>query len=220
MIQKICSIALLFAFTAALNASTLKWDRTEARIDLKPGEEEARASFILTNEGEKTVRIARIKSSCGCTGSILDRKIVEPGQSTEIIGTFHKGKRQGLNHNKLMVYIDSQADPIATLHMIVEIPTLIDLQARVIYWNAESSKTERTIRIGLDKRYIDEITEVLYNEKLLSLSREPDPVDKNKQMLRILPKSFDSLMRETIIIKATGKNDFEAETRLHVFVQP
>ena len=220
MIQKICSIAFLFAFASALCASTLTWDRSEARIELKPHEEEARATFTVTNNGDKTVRIARIKTSCGCTGSILDRKIIEPGKSAEIIGTFHKGKRQGLNHNKLEVYIDSQADSIATLHMIVQVPTLIDLQPKIVYWNAKSTKTERSIRVELDKRYIDEITDVLYNKGQLTLSREQDPTDQNKLVLRILPKSFDSVMRETIVIKAKGKDGLEAETRLHVFVQP
>ncbi|MEN8661120.1 MAG: DUF1573 domain-containing protein [Lentimonas sp.] len=220
MIQKICSIAFLFAFATTLNASALSWDRNEARIELKPNEEEARATFTVTNNGEKTVRIDRIKTSCGCTGSILDRKIIEPGKSTEIIGTFHKGKRQGLNHNKLEVFIDSQADSVATLHMIVQVPKLIDLQPKIVYWNAESTKTERSIRIQLDKRYVDKITDVLYNKGQLTLSREPDPTDENKQVLRILPKSFDRVMRETIVIKAKGTDDLKAETRLHVFVQP
>ncbi len=220
MIQKICSITLLFALSTALNATTLIWDRTEARIELKPNEEEARATFTVTNRGEKTVRIARIKTSCGCTGSILDRKIIEPGKSAEVIGTFHKGKRQGLNHNKLEVFIDSQAESIATLHMIVQVPTLIDLQPKIIYWNAESTKTERSVRIQLDKRYVDEIAQILYNKGQLEILSEQDPTDPNKQVLRILPKSFESVMRETIVFKATGKDDQEAEARLHVFVQP
>ncbi|MGJ8638345.1 MAG: DUF1573 domain-containing protein [Opitutaceae bacterium] len=220
MFQKVCTLAFLLSFVAHLSASTLTWNRTEARIELKPSEEEARASFIVTNGGEKTVRIARVKTSCGCTGSILNRKIIEPGESAEIVGTFNKGKRQGLNHNKLEVFIDSQAESIATLHMIVQVPQLIEIQPKIIYWNKESTKTERTVRIQLDKRYVDQISEILYNDDRLILTREPDPADKDKEMLRILPKSFDSVMRESIVIKATGKEGADAETRLHIFVQP
>ncbi|HAV12969.1 MAG TPA: hypothetical protein DCX06_05675 [Opitutae bacterium] len=220
MIYKLCSIALLLIFTASLEASTLTWDQTEARIELKPNEEEARATFTVTNNGDKAVRIARIKTSCGCTGSIVERKIIEPGQSTEIVGTFHKGKRQGLNHNKLQVFLDNQADAVATLHMIVQVPNLIELQPRIIYWNADSAKTERKVRVSLDPRYVNEITEISYNRKTLDLVDTEDPTDSSKRVIQITPKSFSHVLRETIVIKAKGENGQSAESRLHVFVQP
>lgn len=220
MIHKICTFGLFCLIATALQASTLTWDRTEARIELKPDEEEARATFTVTNNGDKTVRIARIKTSCGCTGSILDRKIIEPGASTEIIGTFHKGKRQGLNHNKLEVFIDSQPDSVATLHMIVQVPTLIELQPKIVYWNSEANRTERSIRVTLDKRYVDTITDISYNRETLTIVEESDPTGKADRILRITPKSFNSLLRETIVISATGKDKMTADNRLHVFVQP
>lgn len=220
MFHKFCSFALLCLFATSLHASTLSWDRTEARIELKPDEEEARAIYTVTNNGDETVRIARIKTSCGCTGSILKNKIIEPNESTEVVGTFHKGKREGLNHNKLEVFIDSQAESVATLHMIVQVPNLIDLQPKIIYWNSTSSKTERSVRVTLDERYVNEIKEITYNRDTINLVQEPGKDGANQIVLRILPKSFDSVLRETIRIQATGNEGVSAETRLHVFVQP
>ena len=214
----ITASALLLPLVA--NASRLEWDRTEARIELKPGEEDARAKYIVTNKGEETVRIARLKTSCGCTGSMLDRKIIEPGESTTITGTFHKGKRQGLNHNKLQVYLDNQPDPVATLHMIVQVPKLVEAQPQIVYWNPSTSKTERRIRITLDKRYVDEIRSIDYDRDLLSVVEETDPDGKADRILRIRPKSFKTQTRETVLIKARGKDGITAEARLHVFVQP
>ena len=214
----ITASALLLPLVA--NASRLEWDRTEARIELKPGEEDARAKYIVTNKGEEAVRIARLKTSCGCTGSMLDRKIIEPGESTTITGTFHKGKRQGLNHNKLQVYLDNQPDPVATLHMIVQVPKLVEAQPQIVYWNPSTSKTERRIRITLDKRYVDEIRSIDYDRDLLSVVEETDPDGKADRILRIRPKSFKTQTRETVLIKARGKDGITAEARLHVFVQP
>jgi len=220
MIDTVRTLVTLLCVATYVSASTLTWDQTEARIELKPDEKEARATFTVTNNGDKPVRIARIKTSCGCTGSIVNRKIVEPGKSAEIVGTFHKGKRQGLNHNRLEVFIENQPNAIATLHMIVQIPELINLQPKILYWNNESKKTERPVRIQLDKRYVEQISSIDYNKEHLTLSWELDPADKEKELIRILPKSFDRVIRETILIKAKGKDGADAEARLHLFVQP
>jgi hypothetical protein len=204
----------------ATNASRLEWNQTEARIELEPGQEQARTNFVVTNKGNETVRIARVKTSCGCTGSILDRKIIPPGESTTITGTFNKGKRQGLNHNKLEVFLDNQAEAVATLHMIVQVPRLVEAQPSLVYWNPSSSKTERQIRIKLDKRYVSEIISIEYDHSVLTITEEVDPDGKADRILHIKPKSFKTQTRETVVIKARGEEGMKADARLHVFVQP
>ena len=216
----ILGILLYLNCSAVLSATELEWDRTEIRLELAPHEEEARAVFTVTNRSHKSVRIAKIKTNCGCTGSIIDKKIIEPGGSTRITGTFHKGKRQGTNHNKLEVFLDSQAEAVATLHMIVTIPTLVDAQPGIVYWKPDSNKTERSVRISLDKRYVDTISKIDYNHKRLTLIEEADPSGKADRILKIIPKNFSSLQRDTIVVSAHGKDGQRGEARIHVFVQP
>ena len=96
-------LLLNLCISQLLGAASLRWDRTEVDLEMEPGQEEIRANFEMTNEGEERIRIARIQANCGCTGSIIDRKILEPGESTVITATFNKGKRQGLNRNMLEV---------------------------------------------------------------------------------------------------------------------
>jgi hypothetical protein len=215
------SILLFAGFASSVSASTLVWDTTEAHIEMEPDQEEARAVYTVTNEGDKTVRIARVKTSCGCTGTILNKKIIGPGESTEIIGTFHKGKRQGLNRNRLQVFLDSQPEAVATLLMNVQIPTLIEAMPQIVYWNAQSSKSERRVRLNLDERYINEILEIDYDRTQLSLTEEAgDPKTKTDRFLVIEPKSYDTLYRGTITIYGSGPDGRKAETRVHAFVQP
>lgn len=225
MFQRLRSTALTFSLLALLlpltaNASRLEWNQTEARIELEPDQEEARAEFIVTNKGEETVRIARVKTSCGCTGSILDKKIIPPGESTTITATFNKGKRQGLNHNKLEVFLDNQPAAVATLHMIVQVPRLVDAQPKIVYWNPSTSKTERQIRITLDKRYVNKISNIEYDHSQLTITEETDPDGKVDRIILVLPKSFDKQIRETVRVQARGADGMKAEARLHIFVQP
>lgn len=210
---------LLATLTIALplTAAQLKFDRMEAKIELKPGEEEARALFKVTNEGDETVRISRVKTSCGCTGSILDRKILDPDQSTEIIATFNKGKRRGINTNRLEVYVDDEPSPVATLRMTVSIPELIKSQPEIVYWNASTTKTPKTITLTLDDRYLNEISEIVYDQSVLELERSED---SQNILLEISPKAYDQSIRSSITVSARGDNGVAANTRIHVFVQP
>ena len=211
---------LALLLPAAANASRLKWNQTEARIELKPDQEEAQTEFVVTNKGDETVRIARVRTSCGCTSSILNKKIINPGESTTITAIFNKGKRQGLNHNKLEVFLDDQTDPVAKLHMIVQVPKLVDAQPQIVYWNPSTARSERRVRIKLDKRYLSEITSIEYDRSTLTITAESDPDGRVDRILRILPKSFETQIRESVLIHARGADGMKAEARLHIFVQP
>lgn len=212
---------LLFLSYGFVSASILEWDRTEAHIEMEPDQEEARAVYTLTNKGDKAIRIARVKTSCGCTGSVISNKIIQPGENAEIVGTFNKGKRQGLNRNRLEVFIDSQPEAVASLLMNVKIPTLIEAVPKVVYWNKGSTQSGRSIRLTLDDRYIDSIERIDYDRNSIQLVDKPaEPGTDVDRVLTITPKSFDKLIRGTVTIYGSGPNGRKAETRVHVFVQP
>ena len=212
---------LITACASFLDASTLVWDRTEVRIEMGPDEEETRASFKVTNEGEKVVRIARVKSNCGCTNTILNKKILPPGESAEIVAIFNKGKRQGLNRNRLQVYLDNQVDALVTLKMNVQIPALIEAQPQIVFWKPESSKTPRPVHLLIDERHIDQILQIDYDRSRLTVTTESDDLKNNGPIvLKVEPKDFSKLYRGTITVYAGGPNGRKAETRVHAFVQP
>lgn len=222
MLSRLTLFSALFTCCATcLSAASLLWNTTEANILLEPDQEEARAVYTVINEGDKAVRIARIKTSCGCTGSIVDKKIIEPGESAEIVGTFNKGKRQGLNRNRLEVFIDSQPESVATLLMNVTVPTLIEATPQIVYWSKESSQSPRRVRLTLNESYIDEILRIDYDRSKMTLTEEPgDPKTEVDRILVIEPKDFDTLYRGTITVYGSGPNGRKAESRIHAFVQP
>jgi len=214
-------LVFLLWLPAHIHAAKLKWDRTEARLEMTPDQEEVEATFTVTNDGDETLRIARIKTSCGCTGSIVDRKIMQPGDSTEIVARFNKGKRKGKNHTKLQVFLDSQPDPVATLHMIIDIPTLIEAQPAVVYWSPRTSNTPRQVRITLDKRYINEIEKIRYDTSLLTISEEKvDPKAEPHRIIKVEPKDFTKPIRTSVTLVGKGPDGRSAESEVLVFVQP
>ena len=217
-------VVRLFVFvlvTTAATASTLVWDKLEAYVEMTPEQDEARASFKVTNKGEKTLRIAEIKASCSCTSSIINGKILEPGATREIIGIFNKGKRQGQNRYKLRVYLDNLAEPVATLSMNVRIPTLIEAKPQVVYWKEDSGKSARHIQLTLNPDYIDEILRVDYDRGRLNVTEEPStPKSGADRVLIVEPKNYDLPYRGMSTIYGIGPGGREATTRIHAFVQP
>lgn len=217
-------VVRLFFFvlvTSQAGASTLVWDKLEAYLEMTPEQEEARATFKVTNKGEKALRIADIKTSCGCTSSIINGKILEPGATTEIVGVFNKGKRQGQNRYKLRVYLDKLVEPVATLSMNVRIPTLIEAKPQLVYWKKGSAKSARRIRLALDSNYIDEILRIDYDSERLRVTEEPStPESGVAKVLIVEPKSYDLPYRGAITIHGSGPKGRHAQTRVHTFVQP
>lgn len=216
-----CIPALVISLLPNISqASDLEWNQTQAKIELQPGEEEAQAEFVVTNKGAETVRIANIKTSCGCTGSILDQDTIQPGESTTIIGTFKKGNRRGLNHNRLQVFLESQPEPVATLHMIVQIPRLIEIQPPIVYWNRSSAKDARQVSITFDERYISEIDSIEYDSSMLKITQKATSTDKLDYELDIIPVSFEKQIRQSVQIKAKGLDGTIHQDKIQVFVQP
>lgn len=218
--NKLTLLIALLCFYQTLLAYELEWDQTKVEIELQPGETETQAEFNFTNKGKDTVHIDRIQTSCGCTGSILDQKEIEPGQSATIIGTFKAKNRKGLNHNRLQVFTKGKSTPVQTLHMLVQVPQLINANPTIVYWNRSTEKTARQIQIEIDERYLSEISAIEYNTELLSIKQDKDPSGTFDHILTVTPQSYDRRMRDSVIIKAEGENGLSTETKVYVFVQP
>ncbi len=60
-------------------------------------------TFKFRNEGDETLRISEVKSSCGCTVPKDWPESVEPGKGGEITATFDTGRRKGRNQTSISV---------------------------------------------------------------------------------------------------------------------
>ncbi len=51
--------------------------------------------FVLTNAGRDSLEVIRIKPGCGCTKAPLTKRLLAPGESTDLEITFTAGNRRG-----------------------------------------------------------------------------------------------------------------------------
>lgn len=82
--------------------------------------------FTILNEGDDTLHINRVRSSCGCTAALLSDKDIPPGDRAEIKVTFDSRGRGGRAfHKTVTVYSDDPKRPVVTLHIkgkVEEVP--------------------------------------------------------------------------------------------------
>ena len=77
--------------------------------------------FVFENEGDETLTIKRVKTSCGCTAALLSNKEIAPGGKGEIKLTYNTRGFQGKNTKYIDVESNDPAQPRKRLAVSVEI---------------------------------------------------------------------------------------------------
>ncbi len=68
--------------------------------------------FILKNDTGKTLNVKDVNTSCGCTVSTIEKKILVPGESTKVSVKFNSNKYNGPVQQFAYVNTDKADNPI------------------------------------------------------------------------------------------------------------
>jgi hypothetical protein len=71
--------------------------------------------FKIYNDGNEELEITHTKSTCGCTVASPSKKVIKPGDFSEVKVTFHAGQRKGNQVKKVFVVTNDPANPKTTL---------------------------------------------------------------------------------------------------------
>ncbi len=63
-------------------------------------------TFRFTNRGDKTLNITRVRAGCSCTGTLVTKKSVKPGESGEVKVELYTDRRLGELTKSVYVYSD------------------------------------------------------------------------------------------------------------------
>lgn len=127
---------------AALVFEQERLDRTA-----EPGQTEVEAVFSFRNPGPQTVEVLEVKASCGCTAAALEKRLYAPGESGAIHATFHTAGKTGPNTVTVNVTTNDPTQPNQTLFLFVNVPTLLEIQPRILRWAAGAPAVERAFEL-------------------------------------------------------------------------
>lgn len=142
MKSRCCFVLLAFAASVSPASAKLAFDTTRIEHEATFEEESYTAVFPFTNNGDETVEIFDVKSSCGCTVPTLEKKTYDPGESGAITAVFTYGSRHGLQHKRITVKTSADTD---LLDLQVNIPQAWSLDQRLLRWSAENPAETQTL---------------------------------------------------------------------------
>lgn len=142
-------MALLLGMPGLAGAeSALRWDAK--LVELHPGSQEktARGEFVFTNRSKQPVTIDSVRSSCGCTTAVLDKKTYAPGEKGRIAVTFTIGSRQGVQVKAIRVNVHGEPEP-ALLTLVTQIGETVQIEPSLVYWRKGDAPQPKTIKLKI-----------------------------------------------------------------------
>jgi hypothetical protein len=137
--------AALFSHPAG--GEVLTFAMTHVSHEAAFGETRFETSFSFVATGDETAEIRGIRSSCGCTIPVLEKKRYAPGESGEIKVIFEYGSRLGTQHKA--VYVETTAETYE-LSLEVEIPRPWAASSRVLFWNVGEPHERKRLTVDFN----------------------------------------------------------------------
>ena len=80
--------------------------------------DEIKHDFRITNIGKSNLIIRKVKTSCGCTTSKLDKDTLAPGESTLVKAIFRTGGKKGYQPKDIYLISNDPEQPKSTMKIV------------------------------------------------------------------------------------------------------
>ncbi|MBN1300369.1 MAG: DUF1573 domain-containing protein [Melioribacteraceae bacterium] len=123
-------IRLMFSAVVVANTEKSKGSLSGPRLSLSKNQhnfgnvkegEVVSLSVYYKNNGTKELEISRVKSSCGCTATVLSDKILKPGESGSLKIDLDTSDRKGQFTRTITLFTNDSVQPKQTITLIVNI---------------------------------------------------------------------------------------------------
>lgn len=105
--------------------------------------------FTFTNQGDETLVIDRVRTSCGCTGTLLSQRKIAPGTSGEVKIHFNSNGMQGPVVKWIYLFSNDPDTPKTRLQLSGVIQPEIEVQPRRLRLTGIKPGEKRQVRIAL-----------------------------------------------------------------------
>lgn len=153
---------LLFFFTIlAANAASaeISWESVAETNEADSAEKPLLFTFVGKNTGSKSVNIEKVRVSCPCVDAMSDKTEIAPGDSFVVAAEFSPFEIGGTQRQRIMVHLEG-ADRPEVLTVTAELPELIGIDPKRLFWNAEEDPSARKVEITLGVENAVELNDV------------------------------------------------------------
>lgn len=138
------------------------------------GLHEVEGVFRFQNDGRETIRIRKVRTSCGCTTARLEKKVIEPGEKGEIATTFRFGYAKGALRKLLTIELEDATEIPLEIHAFVPVPMAV--KPTLVFWRRGSEAKTKRVSIEISPGLPVRVTGVASDNPgfLAELRREKD----------------------------------------------
>lgn len=198
-------------FSCGLLNSQIVWLNDKINLQAEASDTKAEAVFKFKNEGTYSVTITGISSNCGCTTAEIDKKVYNPGESGEIKAILDFGFKTGLQTEEIIIELDDPSNPNKNLLFNVDIPQLLKISPKRIYWLKSKPLEERSVLIEATGTEKFIITSIISGNPNINLFLNPV---KDGKLYRLVIKPTGPLSSDYFKMLSSGHHKIRFNVKL------
>lgn len=192
------SFLLLCCLPALAGAvGPLAFESQRLALTVTQGTAEVSGEFRFTVTGNNPVTIRNAHASCGCTVPDLERRAYQPGETGVITAKYHPGSRQGRQTVRIAVTTDSPLQPNIELFLDVDIPEMVSINPRIIFWGQGEAPTPKVIEIAVNTPEPHAVRDVIAANEDFTVALEEVEAGRKYRVL-VTPRATDGPYRAVL----------------------
>lgn len=145
--MRIPAVILVLLAGGSTCLAALQWEATDLQLKARPGQESMTITFPYRNTGNQPVRILAVDPSCSCVAAGPEKAVCAPGESGAIRVELHLAGYVGRVRRSLAVTTDDPAGKFAELTLSVDIPEVVNIAPRFLYWRVGDQPEAKSAEI-------------------------------------------------------------------------
>ena len=126
----------------------ISFEETEYDFGKLSARETVKHTFRFRNEGDAALLIHEIKTTCGCTGTLLSKDEILPGEEGEIEVTFKPGPSGGQKKRAIYVHSNDPQHPKIAIYITANIVVPVEVRPRSLNWPIDrKTPSTRTVKL-------------------------------------------------------------------------
>jgi len=215
MNKLIKSYCLLLLFAG--NAFGVQWEAVELSRSMQKLNEVGEYEFVFTNTGGAAVQINSVEASCGCVSLNWEKREYAVGERGVIRARFDTKNFWG--SITALITVKTSDGGTHVLRMRADIPEILSIQPRVLFWERGSEKSEKTIIIQTFFPDLMEITGAVANNDWFQT--EFRKLEKGRYEVKVRPVTTVGARMGTIALQITAASSVPSgfPTTIHARVK-
>ena len=190
---------------------------------LKP-EAEVTYDFNFKNEGDGVLEIQNVRSSCGCTVVVPDKRSLAPGESSFLKVRYHAGRGAGMVEKKITVYNNDPKQSALILTITAAIATDLEITPVYVRFDNIPSDKPADMTVYFNSKNPDkfQLTDIKSDQTFIAVRLEKGEDKRFRLVISFVPtevKAAENRGYLNAMISAKSNSETYPEIKIPVYIK-